>query len=141
MFIKGEIMADITFPTSAVPGVNPSYINGFANVTLAQGQMVYRNNNKKLALAIANPIGQSNLLGMVASSGTVNTPVAVQTKGRVTGLTGLTPGVTYYLSDTVAGAICLFGDLLTGARVVIAGFAVSATEFEIFIKDTGISIV
>jgi hypothetical protein len=133
-------MADVTFPTTAVPGEGAYHVNAVANGALAQGQFVYKGTNKKMALAVANPALSAAIAGMVAETATANAPIKVQNRGRVTGLVGLTPGVTYYLSDTVPGALCLFADLQASAKVIIAGYAVSATEFEIAIYDTGVTL-
>lgn len=133
-------MADITMPTTAVPGAGAYAINGVANGTLAQGQVVYKNTSKKFALGNAAAAASSDIAGVALCSATANGQIRIQTKGRITGLTGLTVGTFYYLSDTVPGAICLAADLVSASQVVLVGFAVSATELELLIKNTGVAV-
>ena len=57
-----------------------------------------------------------------------------QSSGILAGLSGLTPGATYYLSPTTAGAMVTTAPTATGQFVVRLGKALSATEFEIRIE-------
>lgn len=132
-------MASITLPTTAVPGSGARDIPGIANGALAQGQFVYRNSSRKMALAQANSVNTDDVVGMVQQSATANAPVTVQTDGIVSGLSGLTAGVFYVLSDSVAGAIMPVADLTTGDRVVLVGYGLSATELQLLIEDTGLA--
>lgn len=133
-------MADILLPTSAVPGEGAYSIPGRAGATLAQGQIVFKNTSRKMALANAAAGVAQHAVGMVQESATINAPINVQTQGHVTGLSGLTAGTFYYLSDGVAGDICLIGDLAAGSRVVQIGYAISATELVLNIVDTGVTL-
>lgn len=130
-------MADITLPTTALPGNKAVAISAYSNSALAQGQIVYNGTNRKVALSNSSLNSTAIAIGMAQQTVTANTPLRVQTQGRIKGLSGLAPGIVYYVSDSVPGAICLFDDLVTASRVVIVGVAISATELELLVKDTG----
>jgi hypothetical protein len=78
-------------------------------------------------------------VGIMQQSATANAPVDVQTDGIVSGLSGLTAGVFYVLSDSVAGGIMPIADLTTGDYVTLIGYALSATELQLLIEITGLA--
>lgn len=136
-------MASITLPTTAVPGTGAVSIEGLSGVVLAQGQFVYKNQTtRKYELARSNVAGTSQVVGMVQQSVTANSPIDVQTKGRVTGLSGLTVDKYYVLANDIAGAIMPIDDLYAapgaGATNSLIGYAISATELQLLIENTGI---
>lgn len=47
----------------------------------------------------------ADLVGFIITGGTASTGIVVRIAGRVTGLTGLTPGLVYYTATVVAGLI------------------------------------
>jgi hypothetical protein len=51
------------------------------------------------------------------------------------GLTGLTAGATYYLSDDVAALLTATAPTAAGSYVVRVGIAISTTEIEINIQE------
>jgi hypothetical protein len=132
-------MATITLPTTAIPGAGARSVPGVANATVAQGQVVYRNSSRKMALAQANAALTAEVVGIMQQSATANAPVDVQTDGIVSGLSGLTAGVFYVLSDSVAGGIMPIADLTTGDYVTLIGYALSATELQLLIEITGLA--
>jgi hypothetical protein len=133
-------MADIALPTTAVPGDGAYAIPGKANAALAQSKVVYRNTSKKYALAQANSATTASAVGVTQNGvGAANGKIMIQTTGRLTGLSGLSTGTLYVLSATTAGSIMPYDDLASGNRVVIIGYAVSATELELLVHDTGVA--
>ena len=58
----------------------------------------------------------------------------VQLDGILSGLSGLTPGATYYLSATTAGSLTSTAPSAVGQTVVRIGKALSATELDINIQ-------
>ncbi len=89
------------------------YIFGASSVKKAKGDAVATAE----AVAMATAVIASAATGVFAFNGVV------------TGLTGLTPGSTYYLSAATAGAMTTTAPTTTGQYVVRLGKAVSATEF------------
>lgn len=74
--------------------------------------------------AAASSIGTSaTFVGFANTTVTTGNPVDVQVTGVVSGLSGLTSGSLYYLSDT-AGAI----STVAGSNVKLVGIAVSTTD-------------
>ncbi len=69
----------------------------------AAGKWLYLNGST-YALASASADAPSEVIGVVAASGGVNT-FDLTTEGYISGLSGLTAGQTYYLSATAAGGI------------------------------------
>lgn len=69
-------------------------------------------------------------LGFVSATSVLNDTVFVQMAGIVSGFTGLTRGVEYYLSQT-AGAIVV-GAINSGNPSIPIGIAISATEILIY---------
>lgn len=57
-----------------------------------------------------------------------------QSAGVLAGMSGLTPGATYYLSQTTAGLMTVTPPSTVGQYVVRLGKALSATEFEIRVE-------
>jgi len=100
--------------------------------TATQGQLVNLINTAGVThakLATAAAAGTAPALGF-ASSGdgvTSGNNGDVQAKGKIIGLTGLTPGAIYYLSDTVAGSYQTAKPVGAGKIVQPIGFAMDAT--------------
>ena len=133
-------MATITLPTSTQPGNSASKIRSVAAAALAQGQIVYRDSNGKSNLARANALGTASVWGVALQSGTADTEVDIQTEGEVKGLSGLTAGTIYVLSDSVAGGIMPIADANTGDYISIVGVAKSATVLALSINNSGVAI-
>lgn len=97
----------------------------FASATFASGVangdvVYYDTGTNKYNKAIAGLTAARNALGFADV-----TNARVLTAGIVSGFTGLTPGVVYYLSSTTAGAI---SSTSTPGRTILVGLAKSATE-------------
>ena len=65
------------------------------------------------------------------NASSVGTNYSVTIAGVVSGFSGLTPGVPYYLSST-AGAITATGPTASSDNTLMIGVAVSATELQLF---------
>jgi len=76
-----------------------------------------------ILLSDGNDQDTVSMIGFAVTSGANNETVQIQTKGIVSGFTGLTAGLTYYVQDT-AGDI----GLSVGTYEIIAGIAISTTE-------------
>ncbi|RZO82991.1 MAG: hypothetical protein EVA65_15730 [Oceanococcus sp.] len=74
--------------------------------------------------------------GFVLDAGTSGNPAMVYFEGRITGLSGLTPGARYYL-DTTAGALTATPPSASNNVVQYIGRAISATELA-FEADEGV---
>ncbi|WP_243350874.1 hypothetical protein [Stenotrophomonas acidaminiphila] len=77
--------------------------------------------------------------GFVKAAFSSNAEAAVYFEGRITGLTGLTPGARQYLSAATPGAITDAAPTGTGNVVQWVGDAVSATELD-FEKSEPITV-
>lgn len=74
-------------------------------------------------LSSANTAAAKDFIGFAVNNATNNTPVLVQTGGVVSGFSGLTPGLPYYVQDS-AGTI----GSTVGTAELIVGTALSATQ-------------
>lgn len=81
----------------------------------------------------ANVNTKYHFIGFAITNGTDNNPITVQFNGIVTGFSGLTQGVQYYVQDAV-GTI----DVTPGSMQILVGVAISATEIAI-LKGTRIT--
>lgn len=78
--------------------------------------------------------------GFALASYATGAQVQVKTLGNITGLSGLTPGAYYYLSDSTPGAITLTAPTTTGHVVQNIGRAISPTALS-FKPIPGVFIV
>lgn len=108
-------------------GVMPDSHTGLADEALtAANPFVYLKPDGKVALASA-ATGGSPAIGFVLNGFAAATPALVYFEGRVTGLSGLTVGSRYYLSDTVPGGLTSTPISGAGKLHQYLGRAVSAT--------------
>jgi hypothetical protein len=98
------------------------------------GEFVYLFSAGNAKKAKADAIGTKNALAVALATITPSASGTYQTDGIVTGLSGLTAGAVYYLSDATAGAMTATAPTSTGSYVVRLGIAISTTEFEISIE-------
>lgn len=89
-------------PTLMPVGVMADTYSGLAFETLAAGAFVYIRADGTVANASAAS-GGVPCSGFVLGGAATGEPALVYFEGRNTALTGLTPSVRYYLSDTVPG--------------------------------------
>lgn len=94
-----------------------------AAVDLTAGQWVYLNSSGKLALARANGVSTSYVLGVVSRTVKAGQTVSVIRKGRVAGIdvSGMAYNANVFLSAATAGAIADAAASGTGNVVVPIG--------------------
>jgi len=100
------------------------------------GQAVYLKSNGAVDLAKANAAGTSRAIGIVfdasisaAASG------SIATDGVVVGLSGLTAGSVYYLSEATAGLLTTTAPSTAGQFVQKIGTALSTTSILVDIEE------
>lgn len=129
---------------SAVPSGGQNVdIAGIAGETLTEGQAVYLEDGtiatvgrwyKTSNLTMAESDGAAKV-GFVQSDAAVGEAISVRTEGRVT-LSGLTPGSTYYLSDTDGAITATIPSPETNEALPYAiGFADSTTTLVIQVNQ------
>jgi rRNA processing protein Gar1 len=94
---------------------------------------IQRTNTAAPALAVQVD-GYEPAVGIVISV-ISPTSVTVQYSGEVSTFSGLTPGATYYLSDTVEGAVTTDAPTKIGSIVQIMGYAKDPTTLIVDIGD------
>lgn len=97
-----------------------------AEVLSSANPMVYIKSDGQVANASATS-GGNPTIGFVISNYSFGAQAIVYFEGRITGLSGLTIGARYYLSDTVPGGITATPVTGTGKLHQYIGRAVSAT--------------
>jgi hypothetical protein len=124
-------VAAITMTAANVRPINERYteVMKVAGEALTGGQWVYVKTSDarvyKATAAAAN--NAANVLGQVAKTTAVGKPVTVFTgNSKMTGATGLSPGLPIFLSDTAGGS-----DTAAGTVNRIVGLALTATEYMI----------
>lgn len=134
-------MSDLSITAANVlSGAGAQIAHGVAGAAVTAGQSVYLDtaaNSYKLAdsngaAALRTPTGFA-LNGAAAGQ-----PLAVQTDGDITIGATLTPGATYYQSDT-PGGICPVADVGSGEYFCIVGVAKSASVLSIGIQPSGVA--
>jgi hypothetical protein len=98
------------------------------------GNVVYISAADTAKTAKADASGTTNALAFATATITNGTTGAYQTDGILSGLTGLTAGAVYYLSDSTTGAMTSTAPSTLGHYVVRLGTALSTTELEIRIE-------
>lgn len=104
--------------------------NVVTSEVLAAGDLINIWNDsgtEKVRKADATAAGKE-ACGFVLSSAGNGATVLVYFEGRITGLSGLTPGTRYYLSAASPGGATVTPPNATGNVVQFVGVAVSATE-------------
>ena len=140
-------MADLSI-TSANVGVNDANVRTAtiqAGEAITRGEPVYRDStaSNKAKSAIATATASASVYGIAITEASADGDyIVVQTAGKIiTGASGLTQGQMYYLSDTAGGGkICPFADLDSGDYVVGIYRATSATEANMVLENSGLTI-
>lgn len=122
--------------TSVLPvGIAADVYTGTAFETLtATSPFVYIRPDGSIANANAAS-GGSPTIGFVLEGSASAAPATVYFEGRVTGLSGLTVGSRYYLSDTVPGGLTLTPVSGTGKLHQYLGRAISTTTLSFEADD------
>jgi hypothetical protein len=110
-------------------------VNLTASAALAVGDAVYISAAGTVAKAQANAVATARVIGFAAESIGASASGPIQTDGILPGMTGLTAGATYYLSDATPGLVSSTPPSGAGKYVVCVGTAISETELEISIRE------
>lgn len=122
-------------PTLMPVGVTPDVYVGAASETLgAANPFVYIRPDGTVALA-SGASGGNPAVGFVLSSVTAPAAAEVFFEGRVTGLTGLTVGSRYYLSDSTPGGLTATPVSGAGKLHQFLGRAISTSTLTFEIDD------
>lgn len=110
-------------------GIAPDTKDMTATEALSAGNLinVFDSTGGKARKADATAANKFHAVGFVLDSVSSGQPAKVYFEGVITGLSGLTIGAKYYLSET-AGAITTTAPTSSGALVQFVGTAISATE-------------
>jgi hypothetical protein len=93
------------------------------------GEVVYLFGSDSVKKARADAAATSEAFAMATATVANGAVGTYQTQGPITGLSGLTPGATYFLDPTTAGAMTATPPETSGQYAVELGRAVTATEF------------
>jgi len=116
-------------------GILPDTYTGVAFESLsATSPFVYVKSDGQIANASAG-VGGNPAIGFVIANAASAAPATVYFEGRVTGLTGLTVGARYYLSDTTPGGLTTTPVTGAGKLHQYLGRAVSTTTLSFEADD------
>lgn len=121
--------------TIEVPSTGVDVVNLEASVALALGDVVYVSAAGAVAKSQANAAGTAKVIGMARAAIESAATGPIQTDGILSGLTGLTAGLPYYLSADTAGTMVTTAPSESGKFVTKLGTAISTTELEISIRE------
>lgn len=124
-----QLGADGTLDASVMPaGIAADSVTALSNGTITARDLVYVETAGTIARASA-AAAASAAMGWATTGVATGVSVTMQVEGKITGLSGLTPGARYYLSET-PGAITLTP--VTGAGKIhqYVGRALSATVLD-----------
>lgn len=135
-------MADLSITAAnVIAGDSGARLDGKAGEAITAGKAVYLNSTSGLwMLADSNSAtAEARRAGGIALNGAaLNQPLAVHKSGDVTIGAVLTPGATYWLSDT-AGGICPDADVGSGEYACLLGVAKSASVLSVSIQFPNVS--
>lgn len=122
-------------PTILPSGIGSDTYSGTAGEGLAAGDFVYIKSDGTVWKASAAAMGADSVAFVLSSSST-GQPALIYFEGRNTALTGLTPGLRYYLSDSTAGALTATPVVGLGKRHQFLGKAVTSTSLSFEADDS-----
>lgn len=120
-------------PTVLPVGVGPQtkMIAASENMTAPCIVNIHNSSGEKVRYADASAAGGSKkAVGFILANAVTPNPVAVYFEGEISGLTGLTPGTTYFLSDSTPGGLIDTPVTTTGRILQKIGIATSATSID-----------
>ncbi len=136
-------MADLSITAAnVVRGSSSQTEAGDAGATITAGQVVYRDSSDgkyKLADSDSATAAVRSPRGVALNGASDGQPLTILKSGDVTIGATLTPGVSYYLSDT-PGGIAPYADLATGDYPVIIGIAKSASVLAVKFNEAGVAL-
>ena len=112
--------------------ISPEVLSVPAGEDLTAGDLVYlydEGGTVKCKKALADDVTKS-AVGFVKTSAASGANVNVYFEGTITGLSGLTVGQCYFLSDTTAGAITTTPTAVSNHFVQRVGSAISDSELQ-----------
>lgn len=134
-------MASLALSTTLTVGSGATTKSSKGGATLAVGHVVYQDpTTKKHLKAQANAAATATVEGICATASGDNQALLIVTNGLIENVAGLTAGQWYVLSDSVAGEIMPVGDLTTGDRSTLVGYAPTATSFFVKIIPSGVAV-
>ena len=116
-------------------GIGPDTVTIQASENLAAGDFINIHNDTGPRVRKADATNTRPASGFVLASVTSGQNATVYLSGRNTGLTSLTPGTRYYLSDSAAGGATATAPADSGEIVQYLGTADSATS--LVFEDNG----
>lgn len=120
--------------TTVLPaGVGPQtkMIAASENMTAPCIVNVHNSSGEKVRYADASAASASKKgVGFILANATTPNPVAVYFEGEISGLAGLTPGATYFLSDSTPGGLVDTPVTTAGRILQKIGVATSATSLD-----------
>lgn len=125
--LNGSGKLDITFMPSGFGSDTKTMTAGEA---ISAGNVVYVNGSGSVLKADANAIAKAAVGFVLAGIANAASGTVYLGSGIITGLSGLTPGGRYFLSNTATGGFDLYANLTFAAGDIIqqVGYALSATE-------------
>ena len=130
---NGASWVDLSTATAA----NSTQNNFIAEVAVASRDAVYISSADNVSPAQGLSTSASYLIGFAVAAAAPTVAVSVQSNGLMSGFTALTAGARYYLSAATPGGITSTIPVGSGNTVVQAGYAKSATVFNIDIEQMG----
>lgn len=137
-----QLDANGKWDSSLMPsGITPDQKTANANGTITAKDLVYMEAAGTIARATAASGTPQQCMGWATTSVTTGNPVTMQLEGIVSGLTGLTAGSRYFLSDVTPGGLLISpGPVGSGKLAQYIGTALSTTELN-FEPDDGVLLV
>jgi hypothetical protein len=132
-FLKGLSSASFIVGSSSATSISVSQTNHGFSV----GQAVYFNGSI-YQLGNANSAASSEIIGLVSAIQDAS-DFTIATSGQITGLTGLTPGTVYFLSDSVAGSLQAT-DVTNPGHISLPLFVATSTTGGVFYKQRGVVV-
>jgi len=118
--------------TDAVTTEHPSLLEAMVDIGTVTGQFVYFDiGTGELTAALADDVSTSDVIGVVIEIDSVGTPAIIKATGGFPGYFGLTPGFSYYLSETVPGGLQITIPTTTGHVIKRVGVAINDTTLMI----------
>lgn len=124
-------------PSVMPSGLTPDQKSGTSNGTITAKDMCYVETAGTITRASAASGTPHEAIGYALTSVATGQPITIQLEGKISGLTGLTPGAQYFLSNTTPGGVTATPPSATGELWQPIGNALSATEMN-FEPDKGV---
>lgn len=127
--------AGLIDPSCMPAGITPDQKAGTSNGTITAKDICYIETAGTITRASAAAGTPHVGLGWALTSVATGQPITIQLQGIIAGLSALTPGARYFLSNTTPGGITATPPSATGELWQYIGTALSATQLQ-FEPDT-----